>query len=84
MYMYQNLPRTWFGPRLLHKMNLMLRIIEGRNVCSRLWFLSLLQDPEIGMIQDLARVIDLGIANFHCSCSHFDVIDPCCQNTGQV
>jgi len=74
--MQQNLSRPRLGPGLFHKVDLMLRVIESRNIGFRFGFLSLPQNPEIGVFKSLARVIDLSIAHFDSNCGHFEIFVP--------
>lgn len=46
--------------RFLYQMHLMLRVIECCDVCILRACFSRFQDSELGVIQDFARVIDLG------------------------
>lgn len=56
-HMDQHLSRSWLRPWLHNKVDFMLRVVKRSNVTSRFWFLSCLQYPELGMIQDRARIV---------------------------
>lgn len=58
---HKDLTITRFETGFLYQMYLMLRVIECCDVCIFRACLARLQDSELGMVQDLARVIDLAV-----------------------
>lgn len=55
-------------------MDFMCRVVERSDVSIRRRLLSCLQNSELRMVQDLARIIDFGIANCNCLCRrHFKI-----------
>jgi len=74
--MQQDLSRPGLGLGLFYKVDFMLGIIESCNISFRSGFLSLLQNPEIGVLKSLARMIDFGVAHSDSSCGHFEISVP--------
>ena len=64
--MKEYLSRTRLRTRFLYQVDLVGGVVESSNVGIRTGFLAKLQDSEFRMFKDLARAVDLGVANCDC------------------
>ena len=69
--MHKDLTYSGFESRFFHEMDFMLRVIESCNVRITAWFLVRWQDSELGVIQDLAGIVDLRVCGRQ-FCGHCD------------